>query len=129
MKKINIIYWISTTIILALMLFSAIRSFMSNPQGAQMMKQLGYQPYVFHLLAVAKILGIIAILTPGYPRLKEWAYAGFTFDMLGAIYSMYASGMPVGNWAPIFIFLAILAISYIYYHKKLAAKGLKEPAV
>jgi len=123
MKKINIIYWISTGLILALMLWSAIGSFMDNPQGAEMMNKLGYHPYVIHFLAVAKILGIVAILTPGFPRLKEWAYAGFTFDLLGATYSMYASDFPVSQWAPMFVFLALLACSYIFYHKKLKLKA------
>lgn len=129
MKKINIIYWVSTILILLLMLWSAIGSFMKNPDAAKMMAQMGYQAYVFHFLAVAKILGIIAILTPGFPRLKEWAYAGFTFDLIGATYSMYATGFPVINWAPMFIFLAILAVSYIYYHKRVAASGVKDAAV
>jgi uncharacterized membrane protein YphA (DoxX/SURF4 family) len=127
MKKINIIYWIATVIILALMLFSAISSFIPNSGSAKMTAQLGYQPYVFHLLAVAKVLGVIAILTPGFPRLKEWAYAGFTFDLLGAIYSFYATGSPVSQWAPMFVFVAILACSYIYYHKKLALKASGRP--
>jgi uncharacterized membrane protein YphA (DoxX/SURF4 family) len=123
MKKINIIYWIVTGLILALMLYSAIGSFMDNPDGAKMMAQLGYKPYVLHFLAVAKILGIIAILVPGFPRLKEWAYAGFMFDLIGATYSMYATGFPVGQWAPMFIFIALLACSYIFYHKKLKLKA------
>jgi uncharacterized membrane protein YphA (DoxX/SURF4 family) len=119
MKKINIFYWICTGLLLALMLWSAIGSFMDLPEGAKMMATLGYRPYVSHLLGFAKILGIIAILVPGFPRLKEWAYAGFTFDLIGATYSMYASGFPVSNWAPMFIFIALLACSYILYHKKL----------
>jgi len=128
MKKINIIYWISTGLLLLLMLWSAIGSFITTPESVKMMNDLGYKPYVGHLLAVAKILGIIAILVPGYPRLKEWAYAGLTFDMVGATYSMYASGFPVANWAPMFIFLAILACSYIFYHKRLKASGAAKDA-
>ena len=123
MKKINIIYWICTGLILALMLFSAIGSFMDNPDGAKMMAQLGYKAYVFHFLAVAKILAIIAILVPGFPLLKEWAYAGLAFDMIGATYSMYATGMAVSQWAPMFIWLGLLACSYIFYHKKLKLKA------
>jgi len=123
MKKINIIYWISTGLILALMLWSAIGSFMENPQSAEMMTKLGYQPYIFHFLAVAKILAIIAILTPGFPKLKEWAYAGLAFDLMGATYSMYATNFPASNWAPMFIFLALLACSYIFYHKKLKLRA------
>ncbi|HEY4325550.1 MAG TPA: DoxX family protein [Mucilaginibacter sp.] len=120
MKTIKIIYWISTGLILALMLVSAIGSFMNNPEGAKMMADLGYKLYIIHFLAVAKILGIIAILVPGFPRLKEWAYAGFAFDLIGATYSMYASNFPVAQWAPMFIYMALLACSYIYYHKKIA---------
>jgi len=131
MKKINIIYWISTGLILAMMLWSAISSFMDNPQGAEMMAKMGYRPYILHFLAVAKILGIIAILVPGFPRLKEWAYAGFTFDLLGATYSMYASNFPVSQWASMFIFLAFLACSYIFYRKrlKLKATSIKDATV
>jgi uncharacterized membrane protein YphA (DoxX/SURF4 family) len=84
---INVIYWITTGLILAMMLFSAASSFMENPDGAKMLAAIGYRPYVLHLLAVAKVLGVIAILTPGFPRLKEWAYAGFMFDLIGAAYS------------------------------------------
>jgi uncharacterized membrane protein YphA (DoxX/SURF4 family) len=120
---INIIYWISTGLILAMMLFSAYSSFTDNPDGAKMMAAIGYRPYVLHLLAVAKVLGVIAILTPGFPRLKEWAYAGFTFDLIGATYSFYASGFAFKDWAFMLILLAVLACSYIFYHKRLKLKG------
>ncbi|MDB5005486.1 MAG: hypothetical protein JWQ34_3711 [Mucilaginibacter sp.] len=120
---INIIYWISTGLILAMMLFSAASSFMENPDGAKMMTAIGYRPYVLHLLAVAKILGVIAILTPGFPRLKEWAYAGFTFDLIGATYSFYASGFAFKDWAFMVVLIVVLACSYIFYHKRLKLKG------
>ena len=120
---INVIYWITTGLILAMMLFSAVSSFMNNPDGAKMMAAIGYKPYVLHLLDVAKVLGVIAILTPGFPRLKEWAYAGFTFDLIGATYSFYASGFAVKDWAFMVILIAVLACSYIFYHKRLNLKG------
>lgn len=120
---INVIYWITTGLILAMMLFSAVSSFMNNPDGAKMMAAIGYRPYVLHFLAVAKILGIIAILTPGFPRLKEWAYAGFTFDLTGATYSFYASGFAIKDWAFMLVLIAVLACSYIFYHKRLKLKG------
>lgn len=129
MKKINIFYWIATGLILAMMLLSAIESFMNVPDGVKMMAQLGYPPYLAKFLAVAKILGIIAILVPGYPRLKEWAYAGFTFDLLGATYSSYASGEKISNWAPMFIFIALLAASYVLYHKRLQGTATKDAVV
>jgi uncharacterized membrane protein YphA (DoxX/SURF4 family) len=120
---INIIYWTSTVLILGMMLFSAASSFMENPEGAKMMDAIGYRPYVLHLLAIAKVLGVIAILTPGFPRLKEWAYAGFMFDLVGATYSFYASGFAFKDWAFMLVLIAVLACSYIFYHKRLALKG------
>jgi len=119
MKKTNIFYWICTILILFMMAWSAFGSFTNNPEGAKMMAHLGYPPYLGNFLGALKVLGIIAILVPGYPRLKEWAYAGFAFDLIGATYSSYAVGEPVAHWAPMFIFIALLAGSYYFYHKKL----------
>ena len=121
-KTINIIYWISTGLILAMMLFSAVSSFIENPDGDKMMAVLGYKPYVLHLLGVAKILGVIAILVPGFPRLKEWAYAGLMFDLIGATYSFYASGFAFKDWFFMLILIAVLLCSYIFYHKRLKLK-------
>jgi len=84
------------------------------------MKHLGYPYNVLILLSVAKILGIMVILLPGFPRLKEWAYAGFTFDLVGAMYAGMSAGDPVGQWAPVFVGLIFVFGSYIFYHKKLA---------
>ena len=92
MKTIKIIYWICTVIICGLMLFSAVMTFIPNPQNAEMAKHIGYPDYIFKFLAVAKILAVIAILVPGYPRLKEWAYAGLFFVMTGALVSHLAIG-------------------------------------
>ncbi|MEO5942034.1 MAG: DoxX family protein [Ferruginibacter sp.] len=122
-KTINVIYWITTALILAMMLFSAASSYIENPEGTKMMEAIGYRPYVLHFLALAKILGIIAILTPGFPRLKEWAYAGFTFDLIGATYSFYASGFAFKDWAFMAVLIAILVCSYILYHKRLQLKN------
>ena len=119
MKTTKILYWVFTVLLVALMLFSAIGSFIPNPEGAAFAKQFAYPTYIFKFLAIAKILGVIAILVPGNPRLKEWAYAGFTFDMLGAMYSFYANGtFPAVTWAPMLILgLVLVAGSYICYHK------------
>src|ERR1700736_542335 len=103
MRTTKILYWIFTILLLALMLFSAVGSFMNNPQGAELAKHLGYTVSLFKFLAVAKILGIIAILVPGNPRLKEWAYAGFTFDLTGAVFSGLVVGDPIIVWIPVFV--------------------------
>jgi uncharacterized membrane protein YphA (DoxX/SURF4 family) len=121
MKTTKILYWVCTGLLLAMMLFSAVSSFTSNPQGEAMAKHMQYPLYLFKILAVAKILGVIAILVPGFPRLKEWAYAGFFFDLTGAIISFIIIGDPASAWAPMFVFELLLFGSYIFYHKKLKA--------
>src|SRR6202166_1398524 len=117
MKTIKITYWIFTILLVVLMLFSAIASLKQNPDGVAMMKHLEYPYSVLTLLSIAKILGVIAILVPGFPRLKEWAYAGFTFDLVGAIYASLAAGFTIGQTAPIFVGLVFVFGSYIFYHK------------
>lgn len=120
MKKTNIIYWIITGLFLAFMLFSGVMELRPPQPGQDIMAMLGYPPYLAHFLAVTKFLGVIAILIPGFPRIKEWAYAGFAFDLIGASYSMIAVGqMNAGGMIFMLVLLAFLAISYIYYHKRL----------
>ncbi|WP_345954579.1 DoxX family protein [Mucilaginibacter sp. PAMB04168] len=119
MKKVNIIYWVFTILLAVAMLFSAIGGLMPNAEGEAMMKHIGYGPHVLPLLSILKILGVIALLVPRFPRLKEWAYAGFTFDLIGAVYSFVAVGDPVKNWAPILLGFVFILVSYVYWHKKL----------
>ena len=125
MKKVNIIYWIFTILLILLMAFSAVGSFFSNPQSEIMLKQLGYMPYIIKFLAVAKGLGIIALLVPGFRRLKEWAYAGFTFDLIYATYSFIKVGDPLSGWAPMFGFIIILGLAYYFHIKKQTAGIVK----
>lgn len=102
------------------MLFSAVMSFKSSPEGDAMLKHIGFTLQTMQLLAVFKILGVIALLVPGFPRLKEWAYAGFTFDLIGAAYSFAVVGDPVKNWAFLIVALGFVAGSYICWRKKTA---------
>ena len=122
MKKTKIIYWIFTVLLIAMMLMSAVTSFMPNPQGEAMMKAIGYPYNVLQLLAIAKILGSIALLVPGFPRIKEWAYAGFTFDLIGAIFAFYMVGTPLADLAFMLVGLLLVFGSYTYYHKLLREK-------
>lgn len=125
MKKINLIYWIFTSILVAVMLFSGITSILNTPESIKMLcGHFGYPAYFNQYLGVAKVLGSIALLMPGFPRLKEWAYAGFAFDMISAVYSEISVHDPVTQWAPIFIFIAILVVSYIFHHKRLKAAAV-----
>jgi len=119
MKKIKIYYWIITGIFAAFMLFSAIPDIMVVPDAVTMVSTgLGYPKYIIPFLGVAKLLGVIAILVPGFNRLKEWAYAGLFFDLIGATYSAISKE---GFQLPIlFMVLPIgfLFLSYYLWHKK-----------
>lgn len=118
MKKTKIIYWILTTLFLGLMLFSAIPDILCVPDAVTFMTHLGYPVYFIPFIGIAKLLGVVAILIPGFARVKEWAYAGLLFDLIGACYSVIAvEGFSAGV-LPMFIFIGIAFGSYFYYHKK-----------
>jgi len=119
MKKINIIYW-TTTIIIVLM-EGVIPAFTSQTEMAKEgIRHLGYPEYFGNALVVFKVLGAIILILPKIPnRLKEWAYAGFAFDFIFASISYFAvAGISAEAFFPL-IFLGLLVISYIYYHKRL----------
>jgi uncharacterized membrane protein YphA (DoxX/SURF4 family) len=120
MKKIRIFYWIVTGLFLLMMAFSGISSLASPEKAVEFFKTMNMPAYLISFLSIAKLLGVIAILVPGYPRLKEWAYAGLTFDLIGAVYCNYAVGKPTAEWMPILIFVALAFVSYFLYHKKLS---------
>lgn len=128
MKKTRIIYWIFTILLALLMLVGAIPGMMDTADSvALIVNHLHYPHYFLMLIGIAKVLGVIAILVPGFPRLKEWAYAGFTFDLAGAVYSIIAIGDPPSQWLPLIIGFILIFGSYIFYHKKLKA-GLSDDA-
>lgn len=91
-KARKIIYWIATGWLALGMLSTGIVQLIQLKEEADMFAHLGYPLYLLTLLGVWKILGVIAVLIPKFPLLKEWAYAGFFFTMSGAIFSHVAVG-------------------------------------
>src|SRR5688572_17555208 len=124
MKKVNILHWVFTGLFGALMLSSAIPNMMSSSEWVAIMTQLGYPLYILPFLGVAKFLGVVAIIVPGFHRLKEWAYAGFAFDLIGAVYSGIAQNGFDPMMLTMLVFFGFGALSYIYYHKKIALQQL-----
>jgi hypothetical protein len=117
MKKTNIFYWIFTGLFSALMLGSAIPDIMIDPIAVQgMHTELGYPTYFIPFIGVAKALGVIALLIPGYPKIKEWAYAGLIFDLIGATYSIFAIGK--SDAAFMVLPLALGITSSVFYQKR-----------
>jgi DoxX-like family len=117
MKKDKIIFWTTTIIIF---LFEGLLTGLTSQTEAarQGVSHLGYPLYFGNALVVFKILGALILVIPKAPkRLKEFAYAGFTFTFLFASISHFAiDGIDFQSFLPL-IFLAILGISYFYYHK------------
>ncbi len=117
MKNEKIIYWSSTGLFAAFMLFSAIPDILMEKDAVQFIGQLGYPVYFIGFIGIAKLLGSIAILLPNLNKLKEWAYAGLTFDLIGAVYSIImTAGFDSGMLVMVLVFGA-LAVSYIYNEK------------
>jgi hypothetical protein len=119
MKSTNILYWIITGLFGAFMMFSAIPDILVVPEAVDFITKLGYPKYIIPFLGVAKALGVIAILVPGFPRLKEWAYAGLFYDLLGATYSGIANEGLKPEMSFMLLPFTFLFLSYIYHHKRL----------
>jgi len=125
MKKIHILYWVFTGLYAIFIFVTAIPNVISNTQSVDMIvKMMGYPMYFLPFIGIAKCLGAIALIIPGYPRIKEWAYAGLFFDLVGAVYSFISLGLPAKDWLPMLLFFLVLGLSYYFYHKRLKAQAL-----
>jgi uncharacterized membrane protein YphA (DoxX/SURF4 family) len=91
-KRDRIIYWIATVWLSLGMVSTGIVQLLQNKDEVELMTRLGYPAYFLIILGIWKILGVVAVLIPKYPLIKEWAYAGFFFAMSGAIFSHFANG-------------------------------------
>ena len=119
MKATKIIYWIITGLFALFMISSGIQEVMQTKDASDFITNLGYPAYIVPFLGAGKILGSIAILIPGFPRLKEWAYAGLVFDLVGATYSIFSFGPFKPQSLFMIVFIAAAFASYFLYHKKL----------
>ena len=120
-KRNKIIYWISTIWLASgmlatgtLQLFKAKAEGAVAPPGVYGITHLGYPVYFLTILGVWKILGVVALLIPKFPLLKEWAYAGFFFAMSGAVFSHIALGDPVKEIFPSLLLLILTVISWYF---------------
>lgn len=117
MKRNKIIFWIATSIIAVLEgVMPALTS--QTKLAKEGIRHLGYPEYFGNALIIFKMLGVLGLVIPQFPkRVKEWAYAGFAFNFVFATISHGAvDGINGQTFFPLIVF-AILAVSYIYYHK------------
>lgn len=107
-------YWGSTVLFCLAMGMSTVVYLSHQPFAIDAMTgHLGFPVYMLDILGVAKGLGVLALLAPIFPKLKEWAYAGFTFNLLGAVWAHTAVGDPVSESVAPVVLLGILATSYV----------------
>lgn len=111
-KSKLIAYWITTILGPASFVIGGSLFLMHGEQPVTVLNHLGYPPYLLTILGVWKILGAIAIVIPRFPRLKEWAYAGFFFDLSGAAASHAFSGDGAIEIISPLIFLALVIASW-----------------
>jgi len=115
MKKRNkIIYWTATLFLSVGMLAGGIQQMLQIGGYNEIVTKLGYPLYLLSIIGTWKILGVIAILIPKYPLLKEWAYAGFFFVMTGAAISHLAVGQPFAETMPALILLVAIVLSWYF---------------
>jgi hypothetical protein len=124
-KTVKILYWVFTVLFALLMLFSSYGSIVVNDDAKKLIhEQLGYPIYFIPFTGFAKLIGSIVILIPGLKTIKEWAYAGLFFDLIGAVYSGIAVAKGVD---PMMLFLLVWFVpgilSYIFWKKTLKAEN------
>jgi uncharacterized membrane protein len=112
-KTHKIIYWISTLwLALGMLSVGIVQIIKLPPEAVANIIRLGYPVYFMTILGVWKILGVIAVLIPKYPLLKEWAYAGFFFTMSGALISHIVVGDQFGEIFPSVLLLVMTVVSW-----------------
>lgn len=123
MKRNNVIYWVSTSVFSAFMIFSAVQ-YLTNPEIAAGFKHLGFRDYFRVELAIMKLIGSIVLVLPLFPaRVKEWAYAGFGVTLISASIAHGSSGDPVVAVVMPLVFLVILTISNLMLRRVSFAKS------
>src|SRR5438874_12304595 len=108
----KVIYWLTTGLVAAMSAFAAYAYLTKSPQAVQGFAHVGYPQQLRVLLGIAKLLGAVTLVVPGFPKLKEWAYAGFTFAWIAAFVAHYLAGDGRAAFMPL-VPLAFLIISYV----------------
>jgi hypothetical protein len=113
-KRDKIIYWIATLWLALGMTSTGIVQLLKTEDEVNKMMQLGFPAYTLTILGVWKILGVVAILSPRFPLIKEWAYAGFFFNMTGAVFSHLVSGSAASELFGPTLLLVLTVVSWYF---------------
>jgi len=126
----NIAYWVTTILGPASFVIGGVLNLAQTEQVVSVLNHLGYPAYFASILGMWKLLGAIAVVIPRFPRLKEWAYAGFFFDLTAASISRAAVGDSAADIVAPLVFLALVLASWALRPagRKLAATAVPERA-
>ena len=113
-KKNKIIYWVATIWLSLGMASTGIVQLTQMKEEVDMFARLGYPAYLLTILAVWKLLGVVTVLIPKFPLLKEWAYAGFFFTMSGAIVSHFFVGDDAKEFFGPALLLVLTVVSWYF---------------
>jgi len=108
----KVTYWVSTAVLVAASILAAFTYLSGSPQAVQGFAHVGYPQQLRIILGIAKLLGAIALVVPGLPKLKEWAYAGFAFAWISACVAHYLAQDGPKAFIPL-ILLVLLFVSYV----------------
>jgi len=111
-KVKKIAYWLTTVLGPASFVIGGTLSLMGADQVVTTLQHLGYPAYFAMVLGVSKLLGAIVVAAPGLPRLKEWAYAGFVFDLTAAAFSHASVSDSTGDVVAPIVFLGLVLASW-----------------
>ncbi len=118
MKRTNILYWIFTGLLVPMFGIGSVIGLTGNPKSVEVITSFGYPEYLSAFLCVARLLALITIIFPKFSRLKEWAYAGLAFDVIGAIYSIIIVRHSVTDIIFPTIAFGFVFASYFLWHKR-----------
>lgn len=113
-KRNKIIYWVATLWLSLGMTATGVVQFLKSKEEVELFSRLGYPLYFLTILGVWKILGVIAVLVPRFPLVKEWAYAGFFFAMSGAIISHLVLADPASDLFGPALLLVLTVVSWYF---------------
>jgi uncharacterized membrane protein YphA (DoxX/SURF4 family) len=108
----TITYWVTTGLVVAMSAFAGFAYLSGSAQAVEGFAHVGYPQQLRILLGIAKLLGAITLVVPGLPKLKEWAYAGFTFAWIAACVAHYLAKDGPKAFMPL-VLLVLLAVSYM----------------
>ncbi|QIL38707.1 DoxX family protein [Pedobacter sp. HDW13] len=117
MKKLKTWYWVVTIIFALMMLMDGFGGVTQQQAGKEVLKHLGYPMYLLIIVGIAKLLGALTILQQKFTAIKEWAFAGFAINFIGAFASRAFVGDGVALLIPPLVALVIMFIPYVLWKR------------